>query len=69
MLLCLTSPNTPPVNQLRERPDVARYIGLYSMSKNLGGLPESGGLLDQSALIYAYFSVFAAAEAEWKAGK
>jgi hypothetical protein len=63
MLLCLKS-SAPPTNHLRKRPDIAALIGLYFMSKNLSALPEAGGVLDMRADHYAYFSVFATAEAE-----
>lgn len=66
MLMCLQSPaSSPPHNALAKSPLIARYISLYSMAKSLSALPDAGGLLDQRADIYAYFSVFNAAEAEY----
>ena len=34
------------------------------MVKSMGTMPDPGGLLDQRADVYAYFGIFAAAEAE-----
>ena len=65
MLSCLTAPPTaPPRNALAKRPDIARAMSLYWMTKNLGTLPDPGGLRDQDADLFAYFAVFASAEAE-----
>jgi hypothetical protein len=65
MLSCLSSPPTaPPSNALAAAPEIARLIGLYFMAKNLGALPDPGGLLDQRADVYAYFVIFGGAEAE-----
>ena len=41
-------------------------IGLYSQVKNLGALPDPGGLLDMRADHYAYFAIFLGAEAEYQ---
>ena len=41
-------------------------IELYGMSKRFGTLPDEGGLLDQRADVYIFFSVLANTEAEWR---
>lgn len=65
MLACLKAPPTaPPRNALAKRPDIARAMSLYWMTKNLGTLPDPGGLLDQRADTFTYFAVFASTEAE-----
>ena len=67
MFACLqSSPGAPPRNALAARPDIARLISLYWMSKSFGVLPDPGGLLDQRADTFAYFTVFAAAQAEYE---
>jgi hypothetical protein len=57
-------PSAPPSNALAERPDIARMISLYFQCKNMGCLPEPGGLLDQPYDMTVYFTVFGNAEAE-----
>jgi hypothetical protein len=64
LLLLKLPPSSPPSNALAARPDIARMIGLYAQVKNLGALPDEGGLLDQRADYYAYFAIFSAAESE-----
>jgi len=65
MLKCLSAPpSNPPRNALAQYPHIARLIGLYSQVKNLGVLPDEGGVLDMRADHYAYFGIFASAEAE-----
>ena len=41
-----------------------QLMGLYAQVRNLGALPNPGGLLDQRPDHYAAFAVFASAEAE-----
>jgi hypothetical protein len=60
MLACLRA-SAPPTNA---SPRIARMIDLYFMSRHMSALPDPGGLLDQRADVYAYFSIFAAAVAE-----
>lgn len=64
MLRCLEAP-APPLNLLAEYPRIADLISLYFMSKSLGALPDTGGLLDMRADHYAFFVVFTQAEAEY----
>jgi len=64
LLLCLKNPSSPPNNRIAKSPQIARMLGLYSMTKNLGALPDAGGLLDQRSDVYAYFGIFSSAEAE-----
>lgn len=44
-------------------------IGLYFLSRNLGTLPDAGGLFDQRADVVAWFAVLSAAETEYAATK
>lgn len=60
------SPTAPPRNMLAKHPRIARMMSLYSQCKNLGTLPDDGGLLDQRADYLAYFAIFAAADAEYQ---
>lgn len=64
MLACLQS-SAPPLNALSKEPRIARMIGLYSQVKNLGMLPDPGGVLDMRSDHYAFFAVFASAESEY----
>ena len=65
MLSVLASaPTAPPRNALKKEPKIARMMELYFQTKNLGALPDPGGVLDQRADVYAYFAVFGAAESE-----
>ena len=70
MLQCLSAPpSAPPLNALRSNPRIASLIGLYSQAKDMGALPNPGGLLDQRADHYAFFAVFSAAIAEHEYNK
>lgn len=65
MWLCIkTPPTAPPINALAASPRIAALISLYFMCKNMGALPDEGGLLDQRGDVYAYFNIFTAVEAE-----
>jgi hypothetical protein len=68
MLECLRAPaSSPPRNALSRSPRIASLISLYFMCRNMGALPGAGGLLDQRADHYAYFTIFSSAESEHRA--
>ena len=64
LLLLKLPPSSPPTNALKEHPEIARMIALYSACKNMACLPEPGAWLDQPYDVTVYFSAFGAAEAE-----
>lgn len=70
MMKCLMAPaSAPPRRALSSHPHIAGLIELYAQCKNLGALPDAGGLLDQRNDIYVFFGVFSAAEAEYLQSK
>lgn len=63
MWLCLKNPSAPPTNRLAKFPHIAEMMSLYSQCRNLGALPDEGGVLDMRVDHYEYFSIFANVEA------